>query len=517
MGQHDRVDGSTRQGQSRAKAGLIELGSVFGASVGGPVIAPDVRAEAYERAFTVLDSMPADGSGDAIAALGLAADLFLAIAVDLAAQLPAQIELIGQIQRTAGITPLTLGRQVLAASRLLLLPTAVAVEVQLTMLLAFSGQRAAAIFTQAADGELRLLTQTGELSPGAPELHVVARAHLAGSPAPRRRVRLAAAVLERHHHRQPAALILSGESAGSSDCALLLEAAIPLLSALLERDDLDRELRTGAAEVATAERRLARLRYDLHDGPQQDVIMMAQDLRLLASQLTGMIDGSDYGELIIGRFDDLQARLVAIDGELRRIAAFVHSPFLKREQFSRAVLRLAEQFAERARIEPELDVQGNFDELTDSQMIALLSLIREALNNIREHSRAQRVQIRLAVDAGGISASVTDDGDGFDPEKMLVQAARDGHLGLVGMYERVRLLGGTTHIDSRPGGPTVISLKLPPAAQPQPQAAADPAPAAAQQAPAAAHQSPADGAARRRAASRRATGARARSGSRLRD
>jgi signal transduction histidine kinase len=56
---------------------------------------------------------------------------------------------------------------------------------------------------------------------------------------------------------------------------------------------------------------------------------------------------------------------------------------------------------------------------------------------------------------------VTDDGCGFDPETSLVRAARDGHLGLVGMYERVRLLGGRTQIDSRPGGPTVISVTLP--------------------------------------------------------
>jgi signal transduction histidine kinase len=56
---------------------------------------------------------------------------------------------------------------------------------------------------------------------------------------------------------------------------------------------------------------------------------------------------------------------------------------------------------------------------------------------------------------------VTDDGQGFDPETALVKAAREGHLGLVGMHERVRMLGGCTQIDSRPGGPTVISVSLP--------------------------------------------------------
>jgi signal transduction histidine kinase len=71
------------------------------------------------------------------------------------------------------------------------------------------------------------------------------------------------------------------------------------------------------------------------------------------------------------------------------------------------------------------------------------------------------VTITLSADASGLEATVTDDGRGFDPESALVPAAREGHLGLVGMHERVRLLGGRTRIESRAGGPTVISVSLP--------------------------------------------------------
>jgi signal transduction histidine kinase len=58
---------------------------------------------------------------------------------------------------------------------------------------------------------------------------------------------------------------------------------------------------------------------------------------------------------------------------------------------------------------------------------------------------------------------VTAAGLNFDPETTLVRAAREGHLGLVGMHERVRMLDGRTQIESRPGGPTVVSVSLPPA------------------------------------------------------
>jgi signal transduction histidine kinase len=104
---------------------------------------------------------------------------------------------------------------------------------------------------------------------------------------------------------------------------------------------------------------------------------------------------------------------------------------------------------------------GDFTGLTDSQHITLLGLIRESLSNIREHSDADDVSILISSTRDGVDATVTDDGRGFDPETSLMRAAREGHLGLVGMHERVRLLGGQTQIESRPGGPTRISVSLP--------------------------------------------------------
>jgi signal transduction histidine kinase len=109
-----------------------------------------------------------------------------------------------------------------------------------------------------------------------------------------------------------------------------------------------------------------------------------------------------------------------------------------------------------------VSLSGDLTRLSDSQQITLLALVRESLANIREHSDARNVAIRIAANRGGVNATVSDDGQGFDPDTTLVRAAREGHLGLVGMHERVRLLGGQTQIESRPGGPTVISVKLPP-------------------------------------------------------
>jgi signal transduction histidine kinase len=71
------------------------------------------------------------------------------------------------------------------------------------------------------------------------------------------------------------------------------------------------------------------------------------------------------------------------------------------------------------------------------------------------------VWIRVYGGPSGIEAEIADDGRGFEVAKTLIRAAKRGRLGLVGMGERVRLLGGRFDVDSRPGGPTTLRLVLP--------------------------------------------------------
>ena len=212
---------------------------------------------------------------------------------------------------------------------------------------------------------------------------------------------------------------------------------------------------------ARAVRQLARLRFDLHDGPQQDIILLAEDMRLLATQLHAVLEGNPNRDRVVGHLEDLQARLTALDGDLRRASAQLESPFLPDGSFADALDELLTAFSARSELGVEKIIQGDFEVLSDSQQITLLALITEALSNVREHSGATRAWVAVTIDAGGVEASVRDDGTGFDPERELIRAARDGHLGLVGMHERVQMLGGDTSITSQPGGPTVISARLP--------------------------------------------------------
>ncbi len=210
-----------------------------------------------------------------------------------------------------------------------------------------------------------------------------------------------------------------------------------------------------------ARRQLARLRFDLHDGPQQDLILLGEDLRLLHDQLEHVLDGNPVRERVLGHLHDLNARLVAVDADLRRISTLMVSPFLPDESFASALTGLIDDFAMRTHVTPAAKVEGEFEALTDSQRITLLALIQEALHNIREHSGANRVDITLIAANGGAEAQIKDDGCGFELDSTYARAVTDGHLGLVGMHERVQMLGGSTQIESRPGGPTIISVRLP--------------------------------------------------------
>ena len=116
----------------------------------------------------------------------------------------------------------------------------------------------------------------------------------------------------------------------------------------------------------------------------------------------------------------------------------------------------------RTGIEPAVELKGDLDGISQSQRMALLSVVGEALNNIREHSGAtRRERSRSSATRRACARACSDDGRGFDVEAELLRAARRGHMGLAGVYERVRLLGGHCRIESRPGGPSEVAIALP--------------------------------------------------------
>ena len=116
-----------------------------------------------------------------------------------------------------------------------------------------------------------------------------------------------------------------------------------------------------------------------------------------------------------------------------------------------------------SRLEVEVQSENVAEELPDDYKVTVYRLVQEALNNAVRHSGARNARVRVEQgtapsgapsEQGHITVTVSDDGHGFDPR-------RQRGLGILGMEERVRRLGGTLAIESRPGQGTTVRAELP--------------------------------------------------------
>ena len=424
------------------------------------VVPAPAHERARGRALELLDAASDPRYAEPILALAYTGEVVEAIAVDLAARPDETRRLFERLEALIGVGRITLARELLRAPLLSTLAPAISLEVETSLLAALSGARAVSVWTRSGRDDARPIASGGELGPDEAQARELAEALLGGSETGSIGTSTGVRLDERLD--PPGAVIAVGRPLGTDHRLPVLRIAVPALEAVIDRVRAEPSDTVPEETVISAvERRLARLRYDLHDGPKQDVHLLAADLALFRDQLLPIVRSDPNYERIVGRLDDLAAELVALDGDLRRLASAVQSPFLPPGSLPDSVRELGVAFTTRTGIDPDVELDGDFSLLSESQQITLLALIREALSNVREHAGASRVKIAVSASAGGVSAEVVDDGRGFEPEATLVRAAREGHLGLVGMHERVRMLGGRTQIESRLGGPTVISARLP--------------------------------------------------------
>jgi signal transduction histidine kinase len=371
--------------------------------------------------------------------------------------------------KLAGVPGAVQGAATGPADVLLGAPT-LSVDGAVALLVSLTELRWASIWARDSAGTVRCVCETGE-APSRPVGRQVARRLLDGEDEEhgQRRVLLGVAL---GGHEHPLAAVVGRAEAGERDrCLSLLTQAVPMLDSLLLRDIRDAE--RGAhehAQLRATERKLTRVGLDLHDGPIQELAALAADVRLLANQLDMVLGESPQRDLMRGRIEDLDAQLVALDHSLRQISDEVRAiERVPKRRFRVALEDTIRTFAERTGIRPNFTLTGPVGTLSDSQQIALLNIVAEALSNVRRHADAHAVEVVVRTSPEGAEATIGDDGRGFDPEAKSARTQRAGHTGLLAMRERVRLLGGTCAIESRPGGPTSVRVVLPrwtPAAAP---------------------------------------------------
>jgi signal transduction histidine kinase len=352
-------------------------------------------------------------------------------------------------------------REVVRSPRLLELPPLVAIELQLCLLLWLDVLTDVSVWIRTSGGLDSIISLGGD-GRTSRRVRAEAKAALRG----RSRLsllggsQLRAAPVLRFRETYAAIVGRVGSVEQSVADAYLSEAAAAA-SPVIEREHLlEHSASRERTLIASAERRLMRLGFDLHDGPIQDILALAADVHLLQQQVYPFVL-EDYREQANGRFEDLTARLVELDRHLREIAHSLETKSVISRPLGEILHREVDTFSERSGIPAELEIRGDPDSLSSAQRITVFRTIQEALANVREHSSATSVSVRVRARRSAIELQIADDGMGFEVERALAKAAQRGRLGLVGISERVRMVGGTFELESRPGGPTTLKMTLP--------------------------------------------------------
>lgn len=218
--------------------------------------------------------------------------------------------------------------------------------------------------------------------------------------------------------------------------------------------------------VAAYRRRLRRLAVRALDAAEDERRRLAGELQddiaqriatcLLRIQLARRAEGEERAEAL----EELRREAGDTLEAVRHMARGLRPPELDELGLENAVRALVREFAEQRGSEVELEM-GPVDQcLGDTGRLALYRGIQEALNNVRRHSAAEHVRVRLQSEPDcRVTAEIRDDGRGFDATGALSEDT--GSLGLLGIRERALYVGGDVTVASRPGAGTRIRIRVP--------------------------------------------------------
>jgi two-component system, NarL family, sensor histidine kinase UhpB len=214
---------------------------------------------------------------------------------------------------------------------------------------------------------------------------------------------------------------------------------------LLERIDAERQ-RSGRLVLRAQEEERKRVARDLHDEVNQALTAILLRLEALRRDAPGELQGE---------VSELKRLANQAMEELLQLARQLRPTALDDHGLVPAIDTQLRRFAEQTGIDARLETRGDPGRLGDDQQIVLYRVVQEALSNVAQHSAASRVWVRLDEEEGAVKLRVADNGKGFKP------ADPRTSLGVDGMAERARLVGGEFDVDSAPHCGTTVTLTVP--------------------------------------------------------
>mgnify|MGYP001549532812 CR=1 FL=1 len=230
--------------------------------------------------------------------------------------------------------------------------------------------------------------------------------------------------------------------------------ALALVHDVTVRKRAEEELRRVSAELLRLEdeerRRIGR---DLHDSTGQSLAALEIELAQLGRELEGL-SPSGYEQL------ERCVRLARqCSAEIRTASYLLHPPLLDELGLSSALRWLADGLRARSGLEVRLQLPERVDGIAPEEELALFRVAQEGLTNVHRHSSSPWVAIRLRAEPASVVLEIEDAGRGIasaqaaDPDS----SGRFAGVGVAGMRERIRQLGGTFTVDSTEGGTLVCA------------------------------------------------------------
>lgn len=190
-------------------------------------------------------------------------------------------------------------------------------------------------------------------------------------------------------------------------------------------------------------RRIAR---DLHDSTSQNLSAIEINIGLLKS----LVDNGRASKVV----EETQQIVHQVSRELRNISYLLHPPLLEEQGLLFAIRWFADGYTRRNGLPVVLDFPENFERLGNQTETALFRVVQEAMSNIYRHAHATKVWITLREeDDGSLFLEIRDNGEGLPGGFAFGQSTG---VGLAGMRERMKQLGGSLDVSSTPYGVSVI-------------------------------------------------------------
>jgi len=200
-------------------------------------------------------------------------------------------------------------------------------------------------------------------------------------------------------------------------------------------------------------RRIAR---DLHDSAGQYLAGIQMNLSALLGQ------NSVSTAPAISRISESLALAEQCQSEIRTISYLLHPPLLDETGLHAALSWYVEGFAKRSGIRVDLEIPETLPRLSAETETALFRVIQQGLANIHRHSNSKVAGIVIDVNAESVTLDIVDEGSGIVPEILgeFHSGTRLPGIGMAGMRERIRNMGGQFHVESSDAG-TSIHISLP--------------------------------------------------------